>query len=84
MIKGPDNPVFSVQKKTHLIYKITFLFCYNMKSNKYHNVGTVPKSNRTMVEREKLDTPNTYLHDRLDSWSGTDSLIKRDGLKLIE
>ena len=35
-----------------------------MKSNKYHHVGTVPKSNRIMVEREKLETPSTYIHDR--------------------
>jgi hypothetical protein len=31
-----------------------------MKNRKYHTVGTVPKSNRKLVEREaksKIDTP---------------------------
>jgi len=30
-----------------------------MKSKKYHTVGIVPKSNRKIVERGKIDTPDT-------------------------
>ena len=35
-----------------------------MKNKKYHNVRTVPKSNRKIVEICKIDTPNTKIHDR--------------------
>ena len=30
---------------------------------KYHTVGTVPKSNIKIIERGKIDTPNTLMHD---------------------
>jgi hypothetical protein len=30
-----------------------------MKNKKYHTVGTVLKSNSKIVERGKIDTPNT-------------------------
>jgi len=30
---------------------------------KYHAVGTVLKSNRKVVERVKIDTSNTQIHD---------------------
>ena len=45
-----------------------------MKKKKYHTVGTVPKSNRKIVERGKMDTgitPNTQLHGHPLSWLGT-------------
>jgi len=32
-----------------------------MKTN-YHNVGTVQKSNRKIVERGEIDTPYTHIH----------------------
>jgi len=35
-----------------------------MKKKKYHTVGTVPKSNRTMVEKGKTDTPDAQVYDR--------------------
>jgi hypothetical protein len=31
-----------------------------MKNKKYHTVETVPKSNRTIVERGKIDVFKTY------------------------
>jgi len=34
-----------------------------MKNKKYHTVGTIPKSNIKFVERGKIDTPNTQIHD---------------------
>ena len=37
-----------------------FLFAYNKKS---HTVGTFPKSNRIVGERDKnIDTTNTHIH----------------------
>jgi hypothetical protein len=30
---------------------------------KYHTVGTVPKSNWKMVEKGKMDNLNTHIHD---------------------
>jgi len=41
------------------------------EKKKYHTDGTVPKSNRKIVERVKIDTANTQKHDRSLSWSGT-------------
>jgi len=35
-----------------------------MKKKKYHTVRTVPKSNRKIVKRGKIDTPNILKHDR--------------------
>ena len=29
-----------------------------MKNKKYHNVGTITKSNIKIVERDEIDTPN--------------------------
>jgi len=35
-----------------------------MENQKYHTVGTVPKSNKNIIERGEIDTPNTHIHDR--------------------
>jgi hypothetical protein len=35
----------------------------NKMINKYHTVETVPKTNRKIVERDKIDNPNTQIHD---------------------
>jgi hypothetical protein len=34
-----------------------------MKNKKYHTVGTVPKYNIKIVERGKIDTFNTHIHE---------------------
>jgi hypothetical protein len=34
-----------------------------MKNKKYYTVGIVPKSHRKIVERGKIDTPITQIHD---------------------
>ena len=47
-----------------------------MKNTKYHTVGTVPTSNIQIVERGKMDTTNTQIHDRSLSWLGTGTLIR--------
>jgi len=46
-------------------------------------VGTIPKSNITTVERDKIDTPNIKIHDRSFSWLGTGTSIKDGGVKLV-
>jgi len=33
--------------------------------------------------RGKIDTPNTYIHDRSLSWLGTDTSVKCGGIKLV-
>jgi hypothetical protein len=53
-----------------------------MGNKKYHIVRTVPKSNRKIIERVRIDTPNTQIHDHSLSWIGIDTSIKREGLKL--
>jgi hypothetical protein len=42
-----------------------------------------PKSNIKIVERGKIDTPNSQIHDRSLSWLGTVILIKSGGVKLV-
>jgi hypothetical protein len=33
------------------------------KNKKYHNVGTIPKSNMKIVEKGTMETPYTQVHD---------------------
>ena len=35
-----------------------------MKNKNYHTVGIIPKLNIKIVERGKIDTSNTSIHDR--------------------
>ena len=44
-----------------------------VKNKKYHTVRTIPKSNIKIVERSKIDTTNTQIHDLSLSWFGTGS-----------
>jgi hypothetical protein len=41
------------------------------KAKKYHTVGTIPKSNRKIIERCTINTPDTQMYDRSLSWFGT-------------
>ena len=43
----------------------------------------VLKSNIEIVERDKIDTPNTRIHDRLLSLLGTGTSIKSGRVKLV-
>ena len=54
-----------------------------MINKKYHTVGTVPKSNRKIVERCKIETPNTQIHDLSLSWFIIDTSIKKKWVKLV-
>ena len=62
----------------------TYLIYHNrMKTSKYLRVGKVPKSIRKIVERGKIATTNTQIHDRSLSWLDTDTSIKSDGVELV-
>ena len=50
---------------------------------KCHTVGTVPKFKNNIVERDKIDTTNTQIHDRSLSWLDTDTSIKTGEVKLV-
>jgi hypothetical protein len=51
-----------------------------IKNKIYHTFETIPKSNIKIVERCKIDTHNTEIHDHSLSWLGTDTSIKMVGL----
>jgi len=59
------------------------IFSNKMKNKKNNNVGTVPKSNRKMVEIGKITTHDTQIHDYSLSWLGTGIPIKCGGVKLF-
>jgi hypothetical protein len=41
-----------------------------MQNKKYYTVRTFPKFNRKIVERSKINTPNTHIHDSWLVWFG--------------
>jgi len=45
--------------------------------------GTIPKFNIKIVQRGKIDTPNTQIHDRSLPWLGRGTSIKSGGAKLV-
>ena len=55
-----------------------------MRNKKYHTVGTFPRSNRKIVERGRIDTPNTHIHDLSPLWLclRTDTSSKSNRVKL--
>ena len=46
-----------------------------MKGKKYHTIGTKSKSNRKIVERDKIHNTNSEIRDHSHSWLDTDSSI---------
>jgi len=54
------------------------------KNKKNTTVGTIPKFNRKIVERGKIDTSRTQIHDHSLSWLGTGTSIKSDGVKYLK
>ena len=48
------------------------------KKGKYHTVTTVSESNIKILERDKIYTPNTQIHDRSQSCLDTGTSIKYD------
>jgi hypothetical protein len=45
--------------------------------------GTVPKCNIKIVERGKIDTTNTQIHDHSLSWLGTVTSINSGEIKQV-
>ena len=68
-----------LNEKKRKVFEI--IFVAYMKNKKYHFVGTVPKSDRKIVERGKIEIPKIY--GRSLSWQNTDTAIKRDCVKLM-
>ena len=56
--------IYNARQVTFDPSKHFFLFFNQMKNQKYYTIGTILKSNRKIVETGKIDTPNTYIHDR--------------------
>ena len=60
----------------------SYILRYRIKIKKYHIVKTFPKSNSKILERNKIDTPNTQIRVRDRSFSGvvTGTSIKSGGV----
>ena len=54
-----------------------------MKNKKCHTVRTIPNSCINIVERGKIDTPNTQICDSSLSWLGTGTSVKSGWVKLV-
>ena len=46
-------------------------------------MATDPKSDRTIAERGKIDTPNTNIHDRSLAWLGVGTSIQSGRVTLV-
>jgi hypothetical protein len=58
--------------------------CIKRKTKIYHTLGIVPKSNRQIVERSKMDTPEDIKHlNRSLYCLNTSNLIQSGGVKLF-
>jgi len=58
----------SLQGKCISVHGINKIIRHKMKNTKYLTVRTISKSNIKIVERGKIDTTNTQIHD---NWLGT-------------
>ena len=63
-----------------LLYKLHYLIKKKIKK-KYHTFGTFLNSNGKFVERGKIDTSNTQIHDSPLAWLATGTSIKSGGAK---
>jgi len=54
-----------------------------MKMTKQHTFEAVPITNCKIVERGKMGSPNTHIHDRALDWFGTCTSIKHGRVKLV-
>jgi hypothetical protein len=73
-------PIHMILKNEHRSFVILWI---KWKTNKYHTVGTIPKSNIKIVKRSKIDITNRQIHDGPCSWFGTDTSIKGGWIKLV-
>jgi hypothetical protein len=88
VLRFPDAcPWPKIFVKTALAFFLNYVkakSCWNkMKIRKYNSVGAFPNSSRKVLERDKIDTPNTGIHDRLCFWLGTCIVIKSGEVKLV-
>jgi len=54
-----------------------------MKNKKNISYRNTQKPNFKIVERCKIDTPNTQIHNRSLSWIGTGTSIKSGGIEIV-
>lgn len=52
-----------------------------MKKTPHYCIGLVPISNRNIVEKEKMQYPNTQMHCHSLSWLNPGTSIKGAGVK---
>jgi len=74
--------------RIYYVYPYMYITVYisepaNTFLEKYHTVGTIPKSNIKITEICKIDTPNTQVHNRSLSRLDTGTSIKSDGVILV-
>jgi len=70
------------QDSTYGIIHLGRVGAIKWKTNKtYHTVETAPRSNRQIVQRGSIDTHNTHIRHHSLFWLGTDTSIKRGGVK---
>ena len=75
--------IIEILSSIYIAENLIHIFCDCKMKMKYHTVGTVPKSHRTIVLRGKIDTFNTHLHEHSMSWFDTLTSIKSGGIKLV-
>lgn len=54
-----------------------------MNNKKYHTHGTRQKSTGKILERGKIYTHKTQIHDRSRAWFGTGTSMKSGGVELV-
>ena len=84
-IKYPVECRWCVDKCHQNYHQFRLDACIKIKNKKqkYHTIGTVPKSIRKFAERDKCNPPNTCIRDRSLFWLCTDSSFKISGVKII-
>ena len=90
-----DLFIISYDQLCHLCLIDTLFFLnHSYQNNFVHNYqvhghtsflvcSSVAKSNRKIVESDKINTPNTYIHGRLLSWLVTGTSIKSGWVELV-
>jgi hypothetical protein len=72
-----------------ILFKLSFHYCTKGPyTNMYSFILTIkliPKSNRKIIERDKMYSPNTQIHHHSLFWVGTDALFffRIAGVKLV-
>jgi hypothetical protein len=75
--------IIEILSSIYIAENLIHIFCDSKMKMKYHTVGTVPKSHRTIILRGKIDTLSAHLHEHSMSWLDTLTSIKSGGIKLV-